>query len=571
MDGTLIDLLEHKAAVNADKALYSFLDRQSAVSATLTHQALYERARGLACTLQRYGCGQKPVLLYCPHGPEFLVAFFACVLAGAWPVPVTRHRAQSQTGLTQLFKACGATAVISTSNRAGSLLRSLAGSGILVLHADKDASDADAYRRPTLSPSDPAFIQYTSGSTSSPKGVLISHANVMHNSAQIRQAFASTEDDVGVSWVPFHHDMGLIGHVIQPLFAGIHNYFISPVDFIAKPARWLQAISDVGGTISGGPDFGYSLATEKICQDELAGFSLSQWRLAYCGAEKIRPETLIGFAQKFSPSGFRNHALFPCYGLAESTLFVSGQYGLDTHRPARTQRGRSSVCLGKPATGTSVIIVNPESDNEVADGHAGEVCISSASVALGYFNDPVVTNKVFSRIMNGSRRYVRTGDTGFLHDQRLYLLGRYKNVIKRRGCSYHAEDIEAALKLGLGGCRIARCAAFAVNDHNAEMLVVMLEQPRSAGWPGDMHDRGLIDRARALVVDEFGIVPDDIRVLPANTLPLTSSGKIQRGACPDWYRQRIKILGSSMSGRIVHSARGIVSRRHRRSGTAEKT
>lgn len=571
MDGTLLDLLEHKAAVSADRPLYSFLDRYSAVSATLSYQALYERARGLACTLQSRACGRTPVLVYCPHGPEFVVAFFACVLAGAWPVPVTRHRAQSQTGLAALLKACGASAVISTSTRAGSLLRSLAGSAVPVLQVDKDSSDADSYRRPMLSACDPAFIQYTSGSTSSPRGVLISHANVMHNSALIRRAFASTEDDVGVSWVPFHHDMGLIGHVIQPLFAGIHNYFVSPVDFIAKPARWLQAISEVGGTISGGPDFAYSLATEKICQDELADFSLSQWRLAYCGAEKIRPETLVRFARKFSPVGFRRHAMFPCYGLAESTLFVSGQYGLDMHRPACSQRARPAVCLGKPAAGTSVIIVHPDSDREVADGHAGEVCISSPSVARGYFNDPAASDKVFNLVMDDGRRYVRTGDTGFLHDRRLYLLGRYKNVIKRRGCSYHAEDIEAALRLALGERRIARCAAFAVNDHNAELLVVMLEQPRSAGSSGAMHDRQLVDSARTLVVNEFGIIPDDIRVLPANTLPLTSSGKIQRGACPDWYRQRIKIPGRSMSGRIVHSARGIASRRHRRSGTAEKT
>ncbi|MEX0737903.1 MAG: fatty acyl-AMP ligase [Pseudohongiella sp.] len=536
----MLDLLEEKVTAAPDKPLYSFLDRDLVVSTSLSYRDVHSRARRFARTLQYHHCAGKPVLLYCPHGPEFLIGFFACVLAGTWAVPVARHRARSQVGLAALCRVSGATTIISTSARASSLSRALAGTEIMMLSVDQDCVAAEDYRRPAITPTDIAFIQFTSGSTSSPRGVVISHANVMHNADQIRQAFATTADDVGVTWLPFHHDMGLIGHVIQPLFAGIHNYFLNPMDFLARPARWLQAISDFGGTISGGPDFAFALATDKVSEHELTGLTLAKWRLAYSGAEKIRPETLARFAHKFSATGFASDSWFPCYGLAESTLFVTGQFGVEACRPSGPQRCRSSVCVGKPVADTSVMIKHPGSEDNVVDGNAGEVCISSPSVAVGYFNDKVASKKTFRTLTDNGRHYVRTGDCGFMRDQRLYLLGRYKNVIKRRGCSYHAEDIEAALKIGLGEWGIQLCAAFAVDVDDTERLVLLLEQGRRLTSTEKKPHRQLTETAAALIVDQFGIAPDDIQIVAANTLPLTSSGKIQRHACVDFYQQRTK-------------------------------
>lgn len=538
MEGTLLDLLEKRVALGADQPLYSFLDRQLMICSSLTCQALYDRARKFAGTLQKQGCEASPVLVYCPHGTDFVIAFFACVLAGAWPVPVARHRAQSGAGLVALVRACGATTVITTSARVRSLPEALTEPTMRVLPVDRPTDDCHHYRRPILAASDIAFIQYTSGSTAAPKGVVISHGNVMSNVEQIRRAFRCTPDDVGVSWLPFYHDMGLIGHVIQPMYAGIHNHFLNPLDFMARPVRWLQAISTVGGTLSGGPDFAFSLAMEKVTDHELATLKLSQWRLAYCGAEKIRPQTLKRFAKKFAPAGFNQNSLYPCYGLAESTLFVSGQHGVLTHSVPVSGRHQHTVCLGQPAPGTTVIVVDPVRGHRVAEGDVGEVCIHSPSVARRYFSDRIASSRTFSSIVDAGMFFCRTGDRGFLHEQRLYLMGRYKNLIKRRGCSYHAEDMEAAVLAGLDARRVARCAAFSAYNDGSDILVVLLEQTRQREFDIDSSEHVLIDKTRALLVDQFGIVPDSVRLLPANTLPLTSSGKIKRGACCELYHQQ---------------------------------
>lgn len=539
MDGTLLDLLEQSAAMHADKPLYSFLDRQSQTYCTLSFRDLYEQAARFAGVLQYRQCERKPVLVYCPHGPEFLIAFFAGILAGAWPVPVTRQRARSDSGLRALLRASGATTIITTSARAASLPHNLVNASLHLLLVDDPVADGKPYQRPVVAASDTAFIQYTSGSTSSPKGVVISHANVLHNAEQIRRAFACTQSDIGVSWLPFHHDMGLIGHVITPLYVGLHNYFLNPVNFLARPARWLQAISTVGGTLSGGPDFAFALTTEKVSGLDASVLSLQQWRLAYCGAEKIRPETLTRFAHRFSASGFRRRSLFPCYGLAESTLFVSGQHGLITRSFPALNVTRPVVCLGRPAPGSSVIVVDADNNSRIAAGGIGEICVHSASVARCYFQDPDASRHVFSRVYDNGKQFCRTGDRGLLHQGRLYLLGRYKNVIKRRGCSYHAEDLEAGIKNGLPVCEITRCAVFAICEYEADRLVVLLERSRRRGRDSGIPGPQLIERAAALIVEEFGIVADDIQVLPANGLPLTSSGKIRRDECPGVYQQVI--------------------------------
>jgi len=540
MDGTLLDLLENRAVIDANRPVYSFLDRNSKIISTLSFRDVYEQAIMFAAVLQSKQCAGRPVLLYCPHGPTFIVAFFACIAAGAWPVPITRAR----NGLDRLISACNAFAVVTTSRRAGILPEAMTSSGVQVLLVDEIRSRGEIYKRPTFSGSDTAFIQYTSGSTSSPKGIVISHDNVMHNAVQIQKAFTCNENDIGVSWLPFHHDMGLIGHVIEPLYAGLHNYFISPVDFLANPVRWLRAMSQFGGTLSGGPDFAFELAAARISEQELADLSLKKWRLAYCGAEKIRPESLRKFAQKFSTIAFEPTSFFPCYGLAESTLFVSGQHGISIQSPVQAENISASVCLGRPEPDTSIIIVNRNTGRKVAEGEIGEVCISSPSVASSYYGDSVASRKTFNRIREYGKYYCRTGDRGFIRNRKLFLLGRYKTVIKRRGRSIHAEDIEAEMKRELSAQIISRCVAFETNEPDSGGLVVILERAKKSTTKGEsentVSDQKLASRATAVVVAAIDVVPDDVCVLPANTLPLTSSGKIRRHLCPDIYLTRVK-------------------------------
>ena len=524
MDGTLLDLLEKRSEELGSQTLYSFLDRHLSVRSTLSYAQLHQHSRSFAGVLQHEECDGQPVLIYCPHGPEFLLGFFACILAGAWPVPVTRHRAQSAASLALLLRDSGATTVVTTASRCKYLPQSLIQSRLRVLLIDDPVDQDRPYRRPVLSAEDTAFIQYTSGSTSSPKGVVISHANVLHNAETIRRGLGCTPDDIGVSWLPFHHDMGLIGH------------FLNPVDFVARPSRWLQAIARVGGTLSGGPDFAFALATQKTSERHLHGLTLDTWRLAYCGAEKIRPETMAKFVQRFWPCGFRATSLFPCYGLAEATLLVSGHRGINTRTVTETGTTRPAVCLGRPAHETTVLIADPASGHVLADGEIGEVCVASASVARCYYRNSPASDKVFDSVVVDGKRFCRTGDRGFMYNQHLYLLGRYKNVIKRYGRSFHAEDLEASIKEDLGTQFIGHCAAFSTDDRDGDRLVVLLERSRSRKTAADATDRHLIVRARALVSNEFGLLVDDVRVLPAGSLPLTSSGKIRRGACPDVYQ-----------------------------------
>jgi len=547
MDGTLLDLLEQRVIERGHQPLYSFLDRRLSVSSTLSFKSLYRRARCFAGMLQHHRCTGQPVIVYCPHGPEFLVAFFACIMAGAWPVPVTRQRTQSATRLSALLAATDAVTMVTTRARKSSQPQFLARSRLRMLAVDDNDVHDYPYRRPQLASTDTAFIQYTSGSTAAPKGVVISHANVMHNADAICRAFGCTSDDIGVSWLPFHHDMGLIGHVIEPLYAALHNYFINPMDFVARPVRWLQAMSRVGATLSGGPDFAFALTTQRAADQQLRGLSLDKWRLAYCGAEKIRPETLSGFVRRFSSYGFCQTSLYPCYGLAEATLFVSGQHGLITHEASAAATTRPVVCLGRPAAGTLVEIVNPETGRQVVNGGTGEICVSSASVASGYYRNPGATRQVFDCIAINGRRYCRTGDRGFVEDQRLYLLGRYKNVIKRHGCSFHAEDLEASLQAGVGAQSIGRSAAFCVEDPDADRLVLLLERSRAGKTTAVASEEELIARARLVVTSEFGLIVDDIRVLPADALPLTSSGKIRRNACSEVYRLQMSDAGRGIN------------------------
>jgi len=544
-DRDLINLLEAGVSATPDKPLYSFLDRELTCTDTLTYARLFQEALVLACQLQKCGLNRTPVLLIQLNNVEFVRSFWACLLAGAWPMPCARPRGKKWQQLVTLAVQSRAAAII-TSAAIARFMPAHESLCIPVVVSDASATvakncDIDELRRvwvrPAISADDIAFIQYTSGSTSNPKGVVITHANVLNNLAAISRAFSCTDTDIGLSWLPLHHDMGLIGHVLQPVFAGIHNYFLSPTDFLANPLCWLEAISKFQVTISGGPAFAYGFCTRQNRQQQ-ARLQLEHWRIAYCGSDRIAAHTLRLFDQRFTASGFSSEAWFPCYGLAESTLYVCGIKGVSVS--SGTDGDEHYVCIGNldhaiSDGGADIRVVDPVSGKVCADGNVGEIWIDSASVSPGYYYQSVLSRFSFNLLVEGHGAFFRTGDLGFILNRCLYFSGRLKNVIKIRGRSVHAEDIEALLQLETIDTGIERCVAVAIKVDDADSLVILAElrSRRTAH-----HQRGVRQLRRQLgnlVCDTFGVIPHDVLILPPASLPLTSSGKPVRSRCLDVY------------------------------------
>lgn len=558
---TLTHLLQQRNQEVPDAPLFSFLNKKCECTCTLTFSGLYTKATQLAQLLQSRGFSKQPVLLCYPHGVEFVVAFFGSMLAGAWPVPVPVGRGRHWEALPRIIGACHAKAVLTTESRRDLVSKHCeTGDGLMVMCSDSDVDNsfgsAEKWCCVDAQPDDIAFIQYTSGSTARPKGVVITHQNVLHNSMAIKRAFQCERNDIGVSWLPLHHDMGLIGHVIQPLFSGIHNYFINPADFASNPLRWLQAISQYGGTISGGPDFAYAhcCAKARVAGDGLP--DLKSWRIAYTGAERVLPSTIHRFSKLFKPANFNSNAFFPCYGLAESTLFVSGQHCVDipsNNAQVKTEELRyQNVCLGVISNEMEVVIVDSESEQPVEEGDTGEIYIRSCSVSPGYYLDEEASADNFNRTVSDKAGYFRTGDMGRLEKGQLYFDGRRKNCIKRRGLAWYSEDIEAQVERHMASKGVRRCAAINVLSDECEHLVLLLEHKELLCTE---IKSAVAKEVSVYVLEKCGIEPDQICILPLRTLPLTTSGKLQRESCRQIFISRFKtsdIAASRQDGRYVH-------------------
>lgn len=542
-DGNLVRLLVRRVTEAPQHPLYNFLDRHGAVEASLSRESLYYSACRLAALLQDRGLQSRPVALYYPHGQEFVIAFWAVILAGAIPVPLVRVHSSNRSGSAAekdpehssgiplaALQQSGAEAVLTVTARAGAVSRD---SGLPVVATDRSSAGGGRWEQPDPDTSRTAFIQYTSGSTSSPRGVLISHGNILHNSEAIRRAFGVRADDTGVCWLPLHHDMGLIGHVIQPLYSGITNHFLSPAVFAARPIRWLQALEQYGGTISGGPDSAFALCNSRIDPGEIAMLDLSRWRLAYCGAERIRRTTLDQFAGRFRAAGFDRHSLYPCYGLAEATLFVSGRHGLKTTTVPDSGSVVHAASVGACMPGGRVTVTDPVTGVALPDGRIGEISLSSPSVAGGYHRDPLSTFERFSPAEEGASA-LHTGDLGFLQEGELYVTGRADHCIQRHGRNVFAEDVEAAV-MAAQPHGVARCAAFALEAEGPESgarVAIVLEHDGQAGWS---EAEACLDTVPGIVSMATGLVPDDVQLWPRGGIPLTTSGKTRRNHCRDLY------------------------------------
>ena len=545
---TLIDLLRFRSLHEPTLAAYRFLADQE--TSSITYGALDLRARAVAALLQARGLQRERVLLVYPPGLDFIAAFFGCLYAGAVAVPVS---------LPQTKRGCGRFQAIATDAQAAGalttqhLLSRLERLQLDWLTSDDLADDEAAHwREPSTDGKALAYLQYTSGSTSMPKGVMVTHANVLENSAYIQHGFEHGPKSVSLSWLPHFHDMGLVDGIIQPLYSGFTGLLMSPAALLQNPARWLQAISRYRVTHSGGPNFAYELCVRRIDESQRAALDLSTWSVAYNGAEPVRHETLERFVAAFAPCGFRSAAFYPAYGLAEATLKVTGgrrQAGpvyctvnigaLEQHRvvPADVDApdSRTLVGCGRATLSTEVVIVNPESLRVCEPDEVGEVWVSGPGVAAGYWNHPDETERTFN--VRLGRRYLRTGDLGFVRDGELFITGRLKELIIIRGRNHYPQDIERAVQSSHLALKPDGGAAFSVELENEERLVVVQEIDKRFRHEAP----AIVDSIREAIAEEFDIQPAAVVLIRSGTVPKTSSGKVRRSAC------RAGFLNNSLS------------------------
>ena len=551
---TLVDLLGYRAQNQSDCTAYTFLQDGETASIRLTYKELDLKARAIAARLQRMEVTVSRALLLYPAGLEFIAAFFGCLYAGVVAVPAyPPRRNQNMSRLQAIVDSSQATVALTNQSLLGNIEGSFAQNPELAelrwLATDNIASDlAEAWQEPEVSSDSLAFLQYTSGSTGTPKGVMVSHGNLLHNLALIHKCFGHTPNSQGVIWLPPYHDMGLIGGVLQPLYGEFPVTLLSSVDFLQKPVRWLQAISRYKATTSGGPNFAYDLCVRKIKPEQLASLDLSSWEVAFTGAEPIGAETLEQFARTFGPCGFRKEAFYPCYGMAETTLIVSG--GLKTALPivrsfkaaaleqnrvvpaAGKQEGnRAIVGCGHTWLDQKIVIVDPESLTPCPDNQVGEIWVSGLSVAQGYWNRPEETKQTFDAYLadTGEGPFLRTGDLGFLQDGELFVTGRIKDVIIIRGQNHYPQDIEMTVEKSHPALRPGCGAAFAVDVKGSERVVVVAEVERSYLRKLDVNE--VVGNIRQAMTAQHALDVYATVLVKTGSIPKTSSGKIQRHAC----------------------------------------
>jgi acyl-CoA synthetase (AMP-forming)/AMP-acid ligase II/acyl carrier protein len=554
----LVDLLRARASVMGEKRVFSFLRGDGDIEASLTYRELHERAMAIAGDLQSSTSPGDRVLLLFPAGLDFIEAFFGCLYAGVVAVPAAppgRHRSTSSA--EAIFEASKPALILSTADYYQQSQHSNTHLAKLLEHPwiaiDKVASDRQhTWRDPQVDTEQIAFLQYTSGSTSSPKGVMLSHKNLLYNSAIIQRAFGNTSDSSAVFWLPLYHDMGLIGGVLQPIYCGGCCTLVAPAAFLQRPALWLETISRARATISGGPNFAYDLCARKVSAKERGDLDLSSWKVAFVGAEQIRAQTLERFATAFAPCKFRRQAFLPCYGLAEATLMVSGGsrptapsvVHVNTEALARNQirysspsdstKVRSLVGCGQSCAGQRVLIVDPEVRLPCKDGNVGEIWIQGSSVARGYYERSEASAAAFGAHLanNGQGPFLRSGDLGFVRDRELFVTGRLKDLIIVRGQNYYPEDIEHTVDRAYDGLRVGYCAAFSVDLDGRDRLVIVQEvEPRRR----DLDTAAALQAIRLAVAARHELEVHAVVLVKAGAVPKTSSGKTRRSACRERY------------------------------------
>jgi acyl-CoA synthetase (AMP-forming)/AMP-acid ligase II len=560
---TLLDRLRDHAGRKPTAQACVFVGEHLETEQILTYAEAGSGSLAIATALRaRLKPGDRAILLT-PEGPGFVHAFLGCLRAGviavpaAAPLPVrSRHRVETLRGLAA---SCRPAAVMTAmpGNDAEAIRNAVPELAHLWwARADELlATSPDASAEHDAQASHTAFLQYTSGSTAAPKGVIVTHGALAHNVEMIGVAFGYDRPARMASWLPMFHDMGLIGNLLHPLWLGGTALLMRPMTFLRRPARWLQMISEYGADTSGGPNFAYDLCTRRVTEAECAGLDLGGWRIAYNGAEPVRNDTLRAFAERFARYGFDPVSWYPCYGLAEATLMVTGSRreapprrlmvdrdALQGGEVLRSGTGKMLVSSGKTRMGRTVRIVDPGTGRPAEPGRIGEIWIGGPDLPAGYWNDPEATERTFAaRLADGSEgAYLRSGDLGFLHDDELYVTGRCKDLIIVGGRNHYPQDIEATVERSHGAIREGYSVAFSIDDADdgRERVVVVANAHHGAagGTAEAVRRRQEIRRAvLASVAAEHGIALDDVVLVGPNAVLKTSSGKLQRDAARAAY------------------------------------
>ncbi|MDM3858329.1 MAG: AMP-binding protein [Aphanizomenon gracile PMC644.10] len=551
---TFVDLLELRAWQHQNRAALTFLQDGEVEAHRLTYQALEQKARSIATQLQTLvGKGECALLLY-PPGLEFISAFFGCLYAQVIAVPAyPPRRNQNLARLQAIVADTQAKVVLTTTSLLSNWevwfnqIPELARMKWLSTD-DIDLNLASDWQKPQINSHTLAFLQYTSGSTGKPKGVMVTHGNLLYNQQMIQQAYQHNEKTIVVGWLPLYHDMGLIGNVLQPLYLGTSCYLMSPVAFLQKPIRWLQAISRYQATTSGGPNFAYDLCVSKITPEQIATLDLSSWELAFNGAEPVQAETLAKFAAKFAPCGFRTEAFYPCYGMAETTLLVTGGVkksvpvvlSVDSSAIEQNQvviaseeqpESKQIVGCGQTWLEQKIAIANPQTLTQCSPTEIGEIWVSGANIAVGYWQNPEATQETFQAYLTdtGEGQFLRTGDLGFIRNGELFVTGRLKDLIIIRGHNHYPQDIELTSQKSHPALRLGCGAAFSITIAGEERLVITQEVERNYIRQLDVDE--VVGAIRKAISQEHELQVHAVVLLKTASIAKTSSGKIQRQAC----------------------------------------
>ncbi|WP_433654421.1 fatty acyl-AMP ligase [Nocardia sp. CA-128927] len=553
---TLAEMLAARAAATPDEVRFHHLGDGDEPTAAMTFPELDRAARATAAHLAEVARpGERALLLYAP-GLEFVVAFYGCLYAGVIAVPVAPPQpnklADSLARLASIVGNSGARLLLTSADIEPLLTPVLAeADGFAALRTvvtDRiDQSGADRYSDPGITADTIAHLQYSSGSTGEPKGVALTHGNVLAN---LRLVTGQIGAGVGVAWLPTFHDMGLLSMVTYPVYSDSTVIGMSPLAFVQRPARWIAAMSRYQATHTVAPNFSFALAVRRVPAEQVANYDLSNLRVALCGAEPVRVDTMAAFAEHFGAAGFDAHSLFPCYGLAEATLLVTGGprgSGLTTIEVDPTalakgrvepvsSGGRRLVASGELNDAYELILTDPDTLAPLPDGQVGEIWLRGDSIGIGYWDAPEASAETFAATIPGrAGHFLRTGDLGFVHEGQLYVTGRRKDLIIVDGYNHYPSDIEAAAMDSHPALRPDRCAAFQVLDGDEPALILVAELNRGRRAE-DIDKTEIVTAVRRAVGEHNGLRLDDVVLVTAGSVPLTSSGKVRRYVVREQYR-----------------------------------
>jgi acyl transferase domain-containing protein/acyl-CoA synthetase (AMP-forming)/AMP-acid ligase II/NADPH:quinone reductase-like Zn-dependent oxidoreductase/NADP-dependent 3-hydroxy acid dehydrogenase YdfG/acyl carrier protein len=558
---SIVEILRHRSKSEAERLAFIFLSQDGTELCRFDYKRLDQRVRAIAACLQQEEVVGQRVLIAVPSGPHYVASFYACLYAGAIPVPI--YPPASERGharLKAIATNSDSTLGLTTSSALGRIksfsLTAGANSSRWVAVDEIPYAAAEDWRELDTDPNSLAFLQYTSGSTGDPKGVMVSHRSLLSHLQAIALKFGLADDSIGMGWLPPFHDMGLVAFVLQPVFSRVPSVVLPPAAFLQKPVRWLKAISDYKATCSGGPNFAYDLCVEKISADQKSDLDLSHWTKAFCGAEPVDAATWRRFSEAFESCGFRRGGFYPCYGLAESIVMVSGanrrtepasikveRSALSAGMTARSvENGHELLGCGGPLEDHRILIVDPTTRELQHAGKIGEIWVGGPSLADGYWGDDALTREIFQAHLanDDDNSFLRTGDLGFLsEDNELFVAGRIKDVIIVRGRNIYPHDVERAALHSHDAFRTRHAAAFSVDANGSEGLGVVLEVGARTAF--DLDDA--IAKARGAITEECGVDPSIIVIVREGSILLTSSGKVRRSACKQaWSEGRLRVI-----------------------------